>query len=52
MAVRIALVGMAQPELLITQQQVRDWMSVAGFDVTQEFDLFDDKFFVVFTKRE
>ena len=41
-----------QPELLITLQQVREWMGDAGFDMTQEFDLFDDKFFVVFTKRD
>ncbi len=41
-----------QPELLITLQEVRDWMGVAGFDLTQEFDLFDEKFFVVFTKRD
>ncbi len=41
-----------QPELLITLQQVREWMGAAGFDMTQEFDLFDEKFFVVFTKRD
>jgi SAM-dependent methyltransferase len=40
-----------QPELLITLRQVTDWMGVAGFDLTQEFDLFEEKFFVVFTKR-
>ena len=40
-----------QPELLITLQEVRDWMAVAGFDMTREIDLFEDKFFVVFTKR-
>jgi hypothetical protein len=31
---------------------VRDWMGVAGYDLTQEFDLFEEKFFVVFTKRD
>ena len=41
-----------QPELRITLRQMREWMSVAGFDLTQEFDLFDEKFFVVFTKRD
>ncbi len=41
-----------QPELLITLRQVQEWMSVAGYDMTQEFDLFDEKFFVVFTKRD
>ncbi len=41
-----------RPELRITLPQLREWMSVAGFDMTQEFDLFDEKFFVVFTKRD
>ncbi len=41
-----------QPELLITLRQVQEWMSVAGYDMTQEFDLFEEKFFVVFTKRD
>ena len=41
-----------QPEMLITLQQVRGWMDAAGFDMTREFDLFEDKFFVVFTKRD
>lgn len=41
-----------QPELLITLAEVTEWMRVAGYDLTEEFDLFDDKFFVVFTKRD
>ena len=41
-----------QPELQITLREVREWMGVAGFDLTEEFDLFDEKFFVVFTKRD
>ena len=41
-----------QPELLITLRQLQEWMSVAGYDMTQEFDLFEEKFFVVFTKRD
>ena len=41
-----------QPELQITLRQITEWMGVAGFELTQEFDLFDEKFFVVFTKRE
>ena len=41
-----------QPELQITLPQLREWMRVAGFELTEEFDLFDEKFFVVFTKRE
>ena len=41
-----------QPELLITLAEVTEWMAVAGYDMTQEFDLFEEKFFVVFTKRD
>ncbi len=41
-----------QPELLITLAEVTEWMAAAGYDMTQEFDLFEEKFFVVFTKRE
>jgi len=39
-----------QPEMQITQEQVRRWMVAAGFPVMQEIDLFDDKFFVVFRR--
>jgi ubiquinone/menaquinone biosynthesis C-methylase UbiE len=40
-----------QPEMLIGPEDVRGWMSAAGFDVTREVAMFDDKFFVVYTKR-
>jgi len=40
-----------QPEMHITQEQVRIWMAAAGFPVMQEIDLFDDKFFVVFRRN-
>ncbi len=39
-----------QPEMHITQEQVRRWMAAAGFPVMQEIDLFDEKFFVVFSR--
>ena len=39
-----------QPEMHITQEQVRRWMVSAGFPVMQEIDLFDEKFFVVFRR--
>ena len=41
-----------QPELQITLAEVREWMLLAGYEMTQEFDLFEEKFFVVFTQRE
>ena len=39
-----------QPEMHITQEQVRRWMADAGFPVMQEIDLFEEKFFVVFSR--
>ena len=39
-----------QPEMHISQEQVRSWMVAAGFPVMQEIDLFDEKFFVVFRR--
>ncbi len=33
-------------------QATARYMAPAGFDLTQEFDLFEEKFFVVFTKRD
>ena len=40
-----------QPEMLIAPDEVARWMSAAGFDVTREVEMFDDKFFVAYTKR-
>lgn len=39
-----------QPEMHITQDQVRRWMAAAGFPVMQTINLFDDKFFSVFSR--
>jgi 2-polyprenyl-3-methyl-5-hydroxy-6-metoxy-1,4-benzoquinol methylase len=40
-----------QPEMLIGPEQVAAWMRAAGFEVSREIDMFEDKFFVVYTKR-
>jgi len=40
-----------QPEMLISPAQVAGWMASAGFELTREVDLFDDRFFVIYTKR-
>jgi tRNA A58 N-methylase Trm61 len=40
-----------QPEMVIRPAEVARWMDAAGFDVTREIDMFDDKFFVIYTKR-
>jgi tRNA A58 N-methylase Trm61 len=40
-----------QPEMVIRPAEVARWMDSAGFDLTREIDMFDDKFFVIYTKR-
>jgi cyclopropane fatty-acyl-phospholipid synthase-like methyltransferase len=40
-----------QPEMLIGPDEVATWMREAGFSVTREVEMFDDKFFVEYTKR-
>jgi len=40
-----------QPEMLISPDQVAGWMRAAGFSLTREVGMFDDKFFVIYTKQ-
>jgi ubiquinone/menaquinone biosynthesis C-methylase UbiE len=40
-----------EPAMLISPDQVGGWMRAAGFEPTHEIDMFDDKFFVIYTKR-
>jgi cyclopropane fatty-acyl-phospholipid synthase-like methyltransferase len=40
-----------EPQMLISPEQVAGWMRAAGFEVSREVEMFDDKFFVVYTKR-
>jgi hypothetical protein len=40
-----------EPAMLISPDQVAEWMRAAGFEPTREIDMFDDKFFVIYTKR-
>ena len=40
-----------QPEMLISPQQVAGWMSDIGFEVSYEIEMFDDKFFVVYSNQ-
>lgn len=40
-----------QPGMLIGPDQVVTWLRNAGFAQTQKFDLFEDRFFLVFTKQ-
>lgn len=41
-----------EPDLIVTKDQVKDWMAVAGFKPVEEFDgLSDGKWFVVYARR-
>jgi 2-polyprenyl-3-methyl-5-hydroxy-6-metoxy-1,4-benzoquinol methylase len=40
-----------EPAMLISPDQVAECMRAAGFEPTREVDMFDDKFFVIYTKR-
>jgi ubiquinone/menaquinone biosynthesis C-methylase UbiE len=37
-----------EPELQVTKEQLRDWMSAAGLEKVDDIQLFDDKWFVVY----
>lgn len=41
-----------QPEMLISPAEVADWMDQAGFRVTRVIEMFDDKFFVEYTRTD
>jgi len=40
-----------EPEMLISPDQVTGWMSSAGLAPAREVELFEDKFFIVYTRR-
>jgi len=40
-----------QPEMLIGPDQVAGWMRAAGLELTREVRMFEDKFFVIYTKH-
>lgn len=39
------------PAMLISLDEVHDWMARAGFRLEREFDLFEEKFFVVYRRE-
>lgn len=41
----------ADPALQITQVQLRQWMTDLGFEQTDDLRLFEDRWFVIFTRR-
>ena len=40
-----------EPELVVTKDQVKDWMSAAGFAPVQEFDGLQGKWFIVYARK-
>lgn len=41
-----------RPEMQITREEVTAWMAAAGFELSREVELFEEKFFVNYTKKE
>lgn len=41
-----------EPEMLITRQQVDTWMRGVGFEVAEEIEMFEEKFYTVYTRAE
>jgi len=39
-----------EPEMLISLEEVNDWMAAAGFRVERKIDLFEEKFFVIYRR--
>src|SRR5215831_13784573 len=39
-----------QPNLIVSQAQVTDWMKAAGLSKVQQIDLFPEKYFLIFSK--
>jgi ubiquinone/menaquinone biosynthesis C-methylase UbiE len=40
----------SDPTLMISQEEVTAWMAAAGYRLTESFDLFEEKFFVVYRR--
>ncbi len=43
--------GHKEPEMKMTVDQVKDWMETIGFRMTEEYSVFEDRFFAVFSRR-
>jgi ubiquinone/menaquinone biosynthesis C-methylase UbiE len=41
-----------QPEMLIGPEDVQGWMAAAGFEPSRQVSMFEEKFFVIYTKRK
>jgi ubiquinone/menaquinone biosynthesis C-methylase UbiE len=40
-----------QPQLIVSKEETAGWLGAAGFAPVEEFDLFTDKWFVVYARR-
>jgi predicted methyltransferase len=40
-----------QPEMLISPDDVDGWMRAAGLRLTRRVEMFEDKFYVIYTKQ-
>jgi len=40
-----------EPALQVTKAQTAAWLAAAGFSPSEEFDLFTDKWFVVYSRK-
>lgn len=43
--------GHKEPEMQMSLDQVKEWMSAIGFVMTNEYSLFEDRFFAVFSRK-
>ena len=39
------------PKLQVTKEQLQQWMAAAGLERTEEIPMFEDKWFVIYTKK-
>lgn len=42
--------GHKEPEMKMTLDQVREWMTAIGFEMTAEYAVFEDRFFTIFSR--
>ena len=42
--------GHKEPEMKMSLDQVKEWMSAVGFEMTAEYSVFEDRFFTVFSR--
>ena len=43
--------GHKEPEMQMKLDQVKEWMTAIGFEMTAEYSLFEDRFFTIFSRE-